>query len=197
MLRRRREGKTDYRARLALVKSRTARIVIRKYLRNVHIQLVNYNKDGDATAVNVFSKSLKKYDWLYHGGSLPSAYLTGFLAGKIALSKGVKEAYLDLGLQTSTKGSVLYAAALGAKDAGLSVPIGKDILPSQDRVSGKHIAQYAEILKKNDHVKYSKQFSHYSKNNLQAENMPQKFLETKDKINSEYVESASKGKSDV
>lgn len=186
MLRRRREGKTDYRARLALVKSRAARIVIRKSLKNIHVQIVSYNKTGDTTAVNVFSKSLGKYDWKYHGGSLPSAYLIGFLAGKIAANKGIKSAYLDIGVQTSTKGSVLYAAALGAKDAGLDIPIGKGILPSQDRVSGKHIAQYAEALKKNDHVKYNKQFSNYAKNNLQAENMPEKFSETKGKIDAEF-----------
>ncbi len=186
MLRRRREGKTDYRARLALVKSRSARIVVRKSLNNVHIQVVAYNKEGDTTAVNVFSKNLAKYDWKYHGGSLPSAYLIGFLAGKIAINKGIRLAYLDIGLQTSTKGSVLYAAALGAKDAGLDVPIGKDILPPQDRVSGKHIARYAEILKKNDQAKYNKQFSYYNKNNLQVESIPQKFSEIKDKINVEY-----------
>ena len=189
MLRRRREGKTDYRARLALVKSRSARIVIRKSLKNIHIQVVTYNRDGDTTVVNVFSKSLNKYDWKYHGGSLPSAYLIGFLAGKVAVSKGIQAAYLDIGLQTSTKGSVLYAAALGAKDAGLNVPIGKDILPLQDRISGKHIAHYAETLKKNDQAKYNKQFSYYAKNNLQPENMPQKFSETKDKINAEFKES--------
>ncbi len=186
MLRRRREGKTDYRARLALVKSRAARIVIRKSLNNIHIQIIAYNKTGDTTSVNVFSKKLAKYDWRYHGGSLPSAYLTGFLAGKMALSKGIKTAYLDIGLQTSTKGSVLYAAALGAKDAGLGVPIGKEILPSQDRVSGKHIAHYAETLKKADQAKYNKQFSHYAKNNIEIEKIPQKFTEAKEKINGEF-----------
>ncbi|MBI4162752.1 MAG: 50S ribosomal protein L18 [Candidatus Aenigmarchaeota archaeon] len=186
MLRRRREGRTDYRARLAMVKSRTARIVIRKSLNNIHIQVIDYSTTGDKTVINVFSKKLAKYDWKYHGGSMPSAYLIGFLAGNMALSKGIKTAYLDIGLQTSTKGSVLYAAALGAKDSGLNVPIGKDILPSQDRISGKHIAKYAEALKKSDQAKYNRQFSYYNKNNLEAEKMPEKFAETKSKINGEY-----------
>lgn len=185
MLKRRREKKTDYRARLALVKSMQARLVVRRSLDNIHIQLVEYNKAGDATKTEVFSKKLQKYGWLYHGGSVPSAYLTGFLAGKMALSKGISSAFLDIGLQTSTKGSIIYAAALGAKEAGLQIPIGSGILPSSDRLTGRHISEYAKKLKE-DPKKYSRQFSNYIKINLDPENIAKNFAEVKNKIIAEF-----------
>ena len=45
--RRRREGKTNYRKRLKLLRSRKVRVVIRKSLKNTQIQLIEYKEDGD------------------------------------------------------------------------------------------------------------------------------------------------------
>ena len=61
--RRRREGKTDYRKRLALLKSRTIRIVIRKSINNTTIQFVKYDEKGDNIVASATSKELiKKYN---------------------------------------------------------------------------------------------------------------------------------------
>src|SRR3989338_2449560 len=128
MLRRRREKRTYYRARLALVKSRTPRLVVRRSLKNIRIQLITYEQTGDKSLLEVFSKNLLKYGWNYHGGSIPSAYLIGFLAGKMAVNKGITSAFLDIGMQNSTKGSSLFVAAFGAKQAWLKVPVGNTIL---------------------------------------------------------------------
>ena len=186
MLRRRREKRTDYKARLALVKSRAPRLVVRRSLNNIHIQVVNYVADGDKSVAETFSKNLSKYGWNYHGGSLPSSYLTGFLAGKLAVSKGINSAFLDLGMQNTTKGSSLFAAALGAKNAGLKIPIGNSILPTEDRIKGKHISAYASHLKKEDSKKYAKQFSSYIKLNADPEMLSHKFEEVKKKIEEEF-----------
>src|SRR3989338_7218641 len=123
---RRRRQKTDYVQRLALLKSDKPRLVIRKGLNNFHIQLIVLGTEGDKTEVDVFSKALRKYGWKCHGGNLSSAYLTGYLAGLMALKKNIKEANVDIGLQMSVKASSLYAAAAGARDSGLSMPIGKE-----------------------------------------------------------------------
>ena len=48
--RRRREGKTDYRKRLRLLRSRKIRMVVRKSLKNTQVQLVEY-KEGDLIQV--------------------------------------------------------------------------------------------------------------------------------------------------
>lgn len=137
--RRRKEGKTDYRARLKLLKSRKPRLIIRKSSNNIICQLVDYKVDGDITLASAHSTELKKLGWKGHTGNLPAAYLTGLLFGTKAKTK---EDVFDIGLQGSVKGSRLYAALKGAVDAGLNIPHSGDILPKPDRISGKHIVAY-------------------------------------------------------
>jgi large subunit ribosomal protein L18 len=149
---RRLEEKTNYRKRLGLLKSGKARLVIRKSLSNIMVQIVKYNPKGDETVATAVSMDLKKMGW-NRTGNVPAAYLTGLMAGKMAKEKKVEEAVLDLGLQTSTKGSRIYAALKGAVDAGVSVPHSEEILPSSDRIEGKHISeevakQFQEVKKK-------------------------------------------------
>lgn len=147
---RRMERKTNYRKRLALLKSGKVRLVIRKSLSNISVQLVNFNPSGDQTVVSAVSSELKKFGWT-KTGNIPAAYLTGLLAGKKAREKNVTEAVLDIGVQTSTKGSRIYAALKGVLDAGMNIPHSKDILPSEDRINGKHISE--EVSKQFDDVK--------------------------------------------
>lgn len=139
--RRRKEGKTDFKARLRLLKSGKPRLVVRKSSNNISCQLVEYKPKADVTLLSTHSSELEKLGWKFHRGNIPSAYLTGLLFGTKAKSK-VKEAVLDLGLQTSVKGSRLYAVLKGAVDAGLNIPHSGDILPSKERLSGKHIADH-------------------------------------------------------
>lgn len=181
MFKRRRMQKTDYRQRLALLKSGRHRLVVRRALNNFHVQIVKYERDGDAAVAEALSKELKKFGWLGHGGNISSAYLTGLLAGLKARKQGISEAVTDIGLQTSVRGNSLYAVVLGAKDAGLNIPVGKEALPDAKRISGQHIAQYAAMLKK-DQAKYRKQFSTYIKNSMDPEKLPEHFEETKKKI---------------
>ena len=142
-LKRRRKKKTNYRKRLALIKSGKTRLVIRKSLSNISVQFINYKTEGDETIVSAFSTELKKFGW-NRTGNLPAAYLTGLLAGKRAKDKKIGEAILDLGLHTPTKGSRLYAALKGVLDSGIKVPCSEDILPSEDRIKGKHISKDIE-----------------------------------------------------
>lgn len=134
-LKRKRNVKTNYRKRLILLKSKKPRLVIRKSLNNVILQLIQYHKDGDRIIVSAHSRELKKLGWPFHLGNIPSAYLTGYLLGK---KSKVKDAVLDLGLQRSVKGSIIYSALKGAIDAGLSIPCNKDIFPLEDRIKGLH-----------------------------------------------------------
>src|SRR3989344_1065347 len=109
MHRRRREEKTDFRKRLGLVRSGATRLVIRKRLENISVQLVEYKPQGDVTLVSAFSQELRKYGWKFSTGNVTAAYLTGLLAGTRAKSR-INHAILDIGLQSSTKGSRIYAA---------------------------------------------------------------------------------------
>jgi len=142
--RRRREKKTNYRKRLALLKSGKIRAVVRKSTKHMRVQFIEWRGKSDNTISQTFSKELAKYGWSSYCGNVPAAYLTGYLAGLKALKKGIKECVLDLGLQTSTKGSRIYAALKGMLDAGLEIPHSPEILPSEDRIYGRHISEEME-----------------------------------------------------
>ncbi len=137
--RRRREGRTDYGKRLALLKGGQTRLVVRKTNRFVICQFINDAEKGDHVVASATSQHLHKAAGYTGKCNTPSAYLTGMLAGKRAKANGVKNFVLDLGLQRSTKGNLLYAAAKGAIDAGLTAPLGETILPSKDPLEGKHL----------------------------------------------------------
>lgn len=164
-----------------MLKSGKHRVAVRRHLDSITIQVVEFNFDGDKTVADVSSKSLEKLGWRGHGGSIPSAYLTGLLIGLKARKLGVSEAVLDIGLQKSVKGNAIYAAAAGIKDAGIKMPLG-DVVPTQERISGAHIASYAARLKKESQDKYKKQFSSYIKKGLDPESIPSHFSEVKGRI---------------
>ncbi|MDI6639386.1 MAG: 50S ribosomal protein L18 [Methanocellales archaeon] len=140
MARRRKEGKTDYRQRLKLLLSQKPRVVVRKSLKHMIVQLVSPSEQGDVTLVSAISSELKKFG-LKRTGNIPAAYLTGLLFG-LRATKVAKEAVLDIGLQTSSPGSKIYAALKGMIDAGMSIPHDPVMFPSEERIRGEHIAEY-------------------------------------------------------
>lgn len=179
--RRKRKGLTDYRKRLKILSSNKHRLVVRKSLKNIQAFIVEYSKNGDIVKAKSHSNNLKKFGWEHNTGNVPSAYLVGFLLGKRAKDANLDEAVLDIGLQKSIKGSRIYTVLAGATDAGLKIPHNKEILPSKDRISGKHIAHYAESLGKNESA-LKKQFGKYIKNNVDPLNITKKFEEVKNNI---------------
>jgi len=150
-MRRRREGKTNYRKRLAYLKSGKPRAVVRKTLKYIIVQIVEYHEDGDKILVGVNSSHLRKYGWRGSFKNTPAAYLTGYLAGKLALKKGINEAVLDIGLQSPVKGSRVFAALKGLVDAGLDIPHSEEVYPSEDRIKGEHISD--DVAKMFEEVK--------------------------------------------
>jgi large subunit ribosomal protein L18 len=179
--RRRRALKTDYQKRLRLLRSGKVRLVIRKSVKNMVCQLVEYQSAGDKTLFTADSKELVKFGWKAGTGNVPAAYLTGLLCGARAKGK-VGEAVLDAGLYRSTRGGRIYAALRGAADAGLKVPFSEEIIPSEDRLKGQHISAYAGHLKKESATVYKKMFSGYAKAKVAPEKLPQHFEEVKAKI---------------
>lgn len=144
-LRRHREGRTDYRKRLKLLKSRKIRIVIRKSLKNIKIQFVQYYPEGDKILVSAVSNELiKNYNWKYSTATITASYLIGLLAGKKAIDKGIKQGILDIGRNPPTTGNKLFAAVKGVVDAGIECPHDASKVPAEDRILGKHLDK--EIL---------------------------------------------------
>lgn len=166
--RRKREGKTSYKKRLNLLKSEKTRLVVRKSNKYVLAQIVDYSPDGDNVRVTTRSDELKKFNWKCSMKNTPAAYLTGLLCGYKSKAKKINSAIVDLGLQPSTKGSRLYAVIKGVLDAGLQIPVNKEIFPSDDRIKGKVISEYKKndtIMKNFDETKSSIEKKFMSKKN--------------------------------
>lgn len=137
--RRRREGKTDYHQRFTLVRSGWNRFVVRKSLKHMRVQIVKAEKQGDITLASSHSSELKKYGWTKSTSNTPAAYLTGYLCGLRAVKAGIEKAVLDIGVHRVVPGSKLFAALIGAVDAGLVIPYNETVLPSQERRRGAHL----------------------------------------------------------
>src|SRR3989344_7232280 len=170
--RRRREGKTNYHKRLAMLKGDKLRLVVRKSLKNISAQIVEYHPDGDKVLVGVSSRQLEKLGWKVEKRNIPAAYLTGFMLGKKALAAKIKGAIADIGLQANIKGAKIYAVIKGAIDAGMEIPCDESVFPSADHLEGKAVAGSAEKLAKENADKYQKLFSQYMKNGLKPEHLP-------------------------
>ncbi len=176
---RKKQGKTDYRRRLDYLKSGRTRIVIRQSNNSLIIQSVKYELDGDKIIATVKSTDLKEYGWQYSTGNLPAAYLTGLLFAKKAK---VKDGIVDIGLRSITVGAKLAAAIKGLKDGGLNIDYNNKIDPSEEKITGKTIEDYANNLIKENEDLYNKQFSKYLKNKIKPENITQNFSQVKTKI---------------
>lgn len=179
---RRKEGKTDYKARLKLLSQNKLRFVVRMSNKHIITQIVAMNQEGDETLISTTSKELETYGWKAGGKNISAAYLTGFLCAKKALKEEITEATLDIGLKTSLKGSRIYAVVKGAVDSGLNIPHNDSILPDESRINGEHIAQYAETLSE---AEINKKFSQYKQKGLEPSQLTNHFTSVKEKIEEE------------
>jgi len=184
--RRRRERKTDYRSRRALVLSKLPRLVARRTLRHIIVQIVKAEATGDQVVVSAHSRELAKtYGWKGGCENVPAAYLTGLLCGFRAVAHGVKNAVLDLGLQSPSRGTRVFAALKGVVDAGVMIPHSESMLPDESRIIGQHVVDYASQLSSNPEA-YQKKFSKHLSRGLRPEQLPEHFSLIKSKIISSF-----------
>lgn len=179
LLRRRREGVTDYRARRKAIISQKPLLVVRVSNKNVSAQFVRPAVEGDVVLSSSHSKELAKSGWHGSPKSVPACYLLGLLAGKRALASGVKEAVAYNGLVPFIRGSRIAALLKGVADAGLQVPVGEEAFPDEDRMTGKHIAEYAARLAAEDKDAYSRRFGKMARGGFRAEDYPAEFEKVK------------------
>ncbi len=184
-LRRRREGKTDYHARKAMVVSERPRLVPRFSAKNVSVQIIISKMNGDVVLASAHSRELKKkYGWKAPTGNIPAAYLTGLICGLKAKNNVVDNAILDIGLINPTKGSKIFAALSGVVDAGISVPHNENKI-IKERLEGKHIANYGRLLE-TDSEEYSAKFSKYLEQKISPQDLSNHFTKIKSAIISSY-----------
>ena len=137
---RRRKGITDYRKRLALLKSGTPRAVVRFTNAKIMIQITEFDNQGDNVLASATSNDLAGMGWKNSKKNVPAAYLSGMLAAKRALKAGVSSAVLDIGRITPTTGGRAFATLKGLVDGGLEIPHSEDLYPDDSRIAGSHIS---------------------------------------------------------
>jgi large subunit ribosomal protein L18 len=112
---------------------------------NTLVQIHKPEMQGDKVLASAHSRYLLGKGWKGSRKNIPAAYLTGYLAGKKALGKGVKAAVLYSGTRKYTQR--MAAALKGVIDAGLEVPADSETFPNEERISGKHLKVQNEINK--------------------------------------------------
>ena len=179
LLRRRRQGVTDYRARKRAITSQKPLLVVRISNKNVTAQFVKPTFKGDVVLSSSHSRELSKLGWHGSAKSTPACYLLGRLAGKKAVAAGVKEAVVYNGLAPFIRGSRVAALLKGVVDSGLAVPVGEKAYPDEDRLSGRPIAEYAAKLAAEDKDAYARAFSALLKAGFKPENYAEEFEKVK------------------
>jgi len=141
--RRRREYKTDYGKRFALLKSGTPRIVFRKTNKYLIAQYVISKEAQDKTIIGVNSKDLIKHGWPETAkGSLKSttaSYLIGYLIGKRILEKKLEKPIIDFGMARMLHKSKVYGFIKGLIDSGVEINCKGEAFPDESRIKGEHM----------------------------------------------------------
>lgn len=181
LYRRKRGNHTDYAKRLKLLISGKPRVVVRFTNQRIIAQLAHFTVGGDKVDLTVDSSLLRKLGWSYSYKNIPAAYLTGLLFGKKVLEKKQSEAILDTGFKTPLKQGKVFAFLKGVLDAGVEIPHKEEIFPSEERLSGKHIQDYAQSCK-NKAGLYETRFAQYLKDKSLPEDITKQFIKVKQNI---------------
>jgi len=177
--RRIRERKTNYRKREKLLIGKKDFVTVNVSDQNVSAQLIRPNLIGDTVMASVHSNELLSYGWKGSRKNIPSCYLVGLLLGKKCIQKKITKAILYIGKRHFT--TKIAACLKGLSEAGLEMPFSENIIPSEERIQGNHIAEYAKKLKTNDDL-YKSRFSSNLGSGLEPEKYPIHFSEVKDRI---------------
>jgi len=232
--RRRREGKTDYKARVKMVRqdrnkfnTRKYRLIVRFTNRRVICQVAYASIVGDHVIAQANSFELKDFGIPAGLKNYAAAYATGLLLARRTLKKfgldgAIKgkdeidgEEYhveeedndqrpvkviLDVGLQRTCVGARLWGALKGAVDGGLHVPHSAKNFPGfkpaeekgqeseydaeahKDRIFGKHVSEYMEMLAEEDPTKYEAHFAKYIEDGKDADGLEEMYTEAFQKI---------------
>lgn len=187
--RRIRERKTNYRKREKLLIGKKDFVTVNVSDQNVSAQLIRPDLLGDTVMASVHSNELLSYGWKGSRKNIPSCYLVGLLLGKKCIQKKITRAILYIGKRHFT--TKIAACLKGMSEAGLEMPFSEEILPTEERIQGNHIAEYAKKIKSNDDL-YKSRFSSNLGSGLEPEKYPNHFSEVKDRI----VNDKSENKSD-
>ena len=137
ILRRIRSEKTNYKKRKSMLIGKKDFITVQISNENIQVQIHKPDITGDKVLASSHSRFLLKKNWQGSRKNIPASYLTGYLTGKKALSKGVTNAILYSGTRKYTQR--MAAALKGVIDSGIEVPFDPESLPIDERINGQHL----------------------------------------------------------
>ncbi|OWM84760.1 hypothetical protein CDL15_Pgr027547 [Punica granatum] len=175
---RRREGKTDYRARIRLInqdknKYNTPkyRLVVRFSNKDIVAQIVSATIAGDVVLAAAYAHELPRYGLEVGLTNYAAAYCTGLLLARRVLKM--------LEMDSEYEGNVE-----GALDGGLDIPHSDkrfagfskdskqlDVDVHRKYIYGGHVAAYMSTLMEDEPEKYQSHFSEYIKRGIEADNI--------------------------
>merc|ERR1711972_587143 len=221
--RRRREGKTDFKARRKMVRQDKNKFNNQRVICQVAYATIR----GDIVVASATSSDLDKFGIPVGHKNYAAAYCTGMLVARRTLKKfGLDETFkgkeeidgeeyhvedeendtrpfkaiLDVGLKTTIVGGRMWGALKGAVDGGLHVPHSTKNFPGfkpaeekgaeseydaeahKDRIFGKHVQEYMEMMKEEDPTKYEAHFSKYIKEGIEPDGLEDMYTEAIAKI---------------
>jgi len=232
--RRRRQGKTDFKARRKMCRqdkckynNRKYRLIVRFTNRQCICQIAYATIRGDIMVAQASSTELTGFGIPVGHKNYAAAYCTGLLVARRVLKKfnldekfkGKEEingeeyhvedeeteqkplkVILDVGLQTTCVGARMWGALKGAVDGGLHVPHTTKNFPGykaaeekgqeaeydaeahKDRIFGKHVQEYMEMMKEEDPTKYEAHFAKYIAEDKEGDNVEEMYTEAMEKI---------------
>jgi len=118
-------------------------------------------------------------------------------------------AYLDVGLARTSTGNNVFGVLKGAVDGGLNVPHSERRFPGwdteandgegdydpevhRDRIFGKPLAEYMNLLKTENEEKYKKQFSRYIKEGIDGDDLEEMYTKAHEAIRADPSRPARK-----
>ena len=137
ILKRIRSEKTNYKKRKIMLMSKRDFISVSITNENTQVQILKPEITGDRVIASAHSRFLLKDGWKGSRKNIPAAYLTGYFAGKKALSKGIDNAIVYSGTRKYTQR--MAAALKGVVDAGLKIPANEETFPAESRINGEHL----------------------------------------------------------
>ncbi len=146
ILRRRREGKTDYGSRKKLIIGKIPFVAPRISNKNVAVQVIRPTMKGDNVLASAHSRELLKMGWKGSLKATPASYLVGLLGGLRAVKLGLRNAVVYLGNKPFVRNSRIAAIVKGLRDAGLTVPADEATFPKEERITGVHISEWAQKI---------------------------------------------------
>ena len=137
MLRRIRNEKTNYAKRKNMLIGKKDFITIQISNENIQVQIHKPDITGDKVLASSHSRFLLNKNWKGSRKNIPASYLTGYLAGKKAITNGVTSAIVYTGTRKYTQR--MAAAVKGVIDSGLEVPASSESFPIDQRINGEHL----------------------------------------------------------